>query len=237
VSKFDWKAIRDYYDAGRTRQDCQDRFGFSNGAWNRAADRGDIDPRPKSSGLRASEKRALVGELIAAGKSYSRIAADLGLTKSTVAYHARRLGIPVDERASRRYDWDEVQVAYDSGLSVRDCMKRFGFTSSSWTKAVQRGAVIPRPQAMPLEELLVEGRARTSRGNVKRRLIKAGLKEDRCERCGISEWQGKPLSLELHHINGDGLDNRIGNLEILCANCHSQTDTWGGRNGHRKPRA
>lgn len=66
-------------------------------------------------------------------------------------------------------------------------------------------------------------------------MIDAGLKLERCEECGITEWCGKPLSMQLHHKNGDGTDNRIENLALLCANCHSQTDTWGGRNNHRRP--
>jgi 5-methylcytosine-specific restriction endonuclease McrA len=41
--------------------------------------------------------------------------------------------------------------------------------------------------------------------------------------------------MALHHINGDRLDNRLENLELLCPNCHSQTDTYSGRNGHRRP--
>ncbi len=41
------------------------------------------------------------------------------------------------------------------------------------------------------------------------------------------------LSLELHHVNGDGQDNRLENLMLLCPNCHSQTDTWGARNKGR----
>jgi 5-methylcytosine-specific restriction endonuclease McrA len=56
------------------------------------------------------------------------------------------------------------------------------------------------------------------------------LKEARCERCGLTEWLGKPAPLQLHHVNGDGKDNRPENLQILCPNCHSQTDSWGGRN-------
>ena len=43
--------------------------------------------------------------------------------------------------------------------------------------------------------------------------------------------------MQLHHINGHGDDNRLENLELLCANCHSMTDTYGGRNGHRRKRA
>ena len=67
--------------------------------------------------------------------------------------------------------------------------------------------------------------------------MQEGLKQNRCERCGITEWRGEPLSMQLHHVNGDGSDNRLENIVFLCPNCHSQTDTYGGRNGHRKPHA
>ena len=154
------------------------------------------------------------------------------MTKSSVAYHARRLGIPANARFARRYDWSQVQAAVDDGASLRDCMQRFGFCRDAWGKAVKRGDLVPREWVTPLEDLLVAGRGR-SRGHIKRRLLREGLKDERCERCGISEWRGRPLSLQLHHINGDGNDNRLENLELLCANCHSQTDTYGGRNGHR----
>ena len=51
-----------------------------------------------------------------------------------------------------------------------------------------------------------------------------------CAICGITEWQGKTLSLELDHINGVNNDNRIENLRFLCPNCHSQTTTYGAKN-------
>ena len=190
----------------------------------------------KPTDLSVSKKRELVGKLLAEGKSYNVIAKELGLTKPTVAYHARRLGIPADEKASRRYDWKAIQRLYDSGASVRDCAREFGFCLASWHGAVKRGAVVPRPAAMPIEELLVVGRKVTNRSHLKARLLKEGLKENRCEKCGITEWVGKPLSMQLHHINGDGQDNRLENIIFLCGNCHSQTDTYGGRNGHRRKR-
>lgn len=141
--------------------------------------------------------------------------------------------MPPDRRFRRRYDWAVIRQAYESGLSFRQCAARFGFTSSSWHKAVKRGDVVPRPYEMPLDELLAVGRKR-GRNHLKGRLIKAGLKENRCEICGITEWRGKPLNMELHHRNGDGNDNRLENLQLLCGNCHAQTDNWGGRGMERK---
>lgn len=56
------------------------------------------------------------------------------------------------------------------------------------------------------------------------------LLENVCSECGqCPEWNGKPLSLQLDHINGISNDNRLENLRILCPHCHSQTETFSGR--------
>jgi hypothetical protein len=67
------------------------------------------------------------------------------------------------------------------------------------------------------------------------RLIASGLKEAKCEECGIVEWQGKPAPLQVEHVDGDHLNNVITNLKILCANCHMQTETWGFKGARRRP--
>jgi transposase-like protein len=231
----DWDAIRHYYEQGHTVRQCCGRFGLSARAWQLAV-RGGLLPTPPKRRLLASEKRALIDRMFQGGYSQAMIAAELGMSKATVGYHARRFGLPVRDDFARRYDWAEVQRAYDAGASVSECARRFGFCKASWTQAVARGDVVARPRRLPLDELLIRGKKR-GRFNLKARLVEAGLKENRCERCGINEWRGKPLNMQLHHINGDGLDNRLENLELLCANCHSQTSTYGGRNGHRRGRS
>jgi hypothetical protein len=175
--------------------------------------------------------RELVQELLHHGLSGAEIARRLGLSKATVSYHARNLGAERDEKAARRYDWAAIQAYYDQGHSVSECQERFGFARASWNQAVRRGAVVARPQRMPIEALLSAPRCR---GHIKRRLIAAGLKPQYCERCGIRSWLGAPLSLCLHHVNGDGQDNRLENLQLLCPNCHSQTPNFSGRNARRR---
>lgn len=179
--------------------------------------------------------RSAVSALLEAGVTRAEIARRLGVAKSTVSYHARRLGRDVDARCARRYDWDLVQSYYDAGHSVRECIAAFGFSSASWFDAVRRGAVRARPTGMTMDELLKPGTYR-GRYHLKARLLETGLKDNRCEGCGVVEWQGRPLTLALHHVNGIRDDNRLENLQLLCPNCHSQTDTFAGRNGRGRVR-
>jgi DNA-binding transcriptional ArsR family regulator len=182
------------------------------------------------------ETRQAVAELLALGLSGTDIARRLGVSKPTVCFHLRMLGVPPSMDFAKRYDWDAVRAYYESGHSMTQCMAVFGFGRNAWWDAIRRGAITPRPRLEPLEAILARGKRR-SRHHVKLRLFDAGLKERQCERCGLSEWRDKPLALELHHVNGDGLDNRLENLKLLCPNCHSQTDTWGGRNRGRRQAA
>jgi hypothetical protein len=65
---------------------------------------------------------------------------------------------------------------------------------------------------------------------IQKRLINEGIIKPVCEICNISEWLNKPIPLELHHIDGNRHNHFLGNLKLLCPNCHSQTDTFRAKN-------
>lgn len=81
-------------------------------------------------------------------------------------------------------------------------------------------------------KLLCEN-SRHTRHVLRSYILRNSILPYKCDICGISQWQGKTLSLELDHINGVNNDNRLENLRFLCPNCHSQTTTYGARNTQR----
>lgn len=83
---------------------------------------------------------------------------------------------------------------------------------------------------IPLDEILAGDHPYYQTLKLKKRLIREKILENKCSCCGIEEWQGNPITLQLDHVNGDGSDHKLSNLRLLCPNCHSQTDTWCGKN-------
>jgi hypothetical protein len=95
----------------------------------------------------------------------------------------------------------------------------------------------PSPEPHPRDVFVRNSTA--DRGQVKRRLLRDLKWPYVCRRChnsmfedraGVPFWFGKPVTLQLEHRNGISSDNRLENLEFLCPICHSQTDTYAGRN-------
>jgi hypothetical protein len=84
--------------------------------------------------------------------------------------------------------------------------------------------------AIPLNDILDGLHPSYGTTHLKKRLIKDRLKENRCEECGLTEWNNMPIALQLHHKDGDSTNHKFENLKILCPNCHTQTDTYGSKN-------
>jgi len=97
------------------------------------------------------------------------------------------------------------------------------FLGQGWNRGRKQNAwrrtasdiLIRRPQGSSREHAYLLERA----------LIESGISHA-CVECGNEgEWQGKPLKLQIHHIDGDWLNNLIENLRFLCPNCHDQVPT------------
>lgn len=80
------------------------------------------------------------------------------------------------------------------------------------------------------EDILEGKHPQYSTGKLKSRIIKENILPNVCDNCGIDSWNDKPIVLQLDHINGNSKDHKLENLRLLCPNCHSQTNTWCGKN-------
>ena len=69
---------------------------------------------------------------------------------------------------------------------------------------------------------------------LKLKLIRDGVKEYKCESCGLEEWNSVPIPLELDHIDGNHYNNNFDNLRVICPNCHALTDTNSGKKNRKK---
>ncbi|WP_224389653.1 HNH endonuclease [Pseudonocardia sp. ICBG1293] len=195
-------------------------------------------------------------EAVAAARTLAEVCRALGLRPGRYDWlraHIARVGahgahLPGPDASRRRRHWtdDELAAAVRTSESVAAVLRRLGYAPSGgmhrlvnghirrlgldtghfrgqgWSRGRAEATRSPRP----LAEVLVRDSPMRSTGHLRKRLIAAGLKQARCEICGIHDWRAQPLPLHLDHVNGDHTDNRLENLRILCPNCHAQTSTW-----------
>lgn len=207
--------------------------------------------------------RAWTDEQLKAAVAQARCLADvlrsLRLTNSrTVLSRAAALGLEIPRGKSATWTDDEFRAAVAGSRTIRGALKRLnvhgrGDNYKTFHKHVRRLGLDTshflgsghlagqsRPgvaKSRPLAAILVENSEYENTKSLSRRLLREGVLERRCYECGLTEWRGQPMPLELDHVSGDRRDNRPENLRFLCPNCHALTPTFRGRNATAARRA
>ena len=171
--------------------------------------------------------------------------------KNNPAYKHGRYAKPTEEYQRGEYpgqnytlerdipDQDVIDVVSFS-TSFREVAMKLGVGTYAATRRVRKMRIDTshfswtRSRSALPNEIFTKGwkKKRASSRRLLRVLAEEGLIDTlSCAECGLAgEWNGGPLRMHLHHANGDSTDDRIENLSVLCPNCHTQTDTYTGRN-------
>lgn len=142
---------------------------------------------------------------------------------------------------------EELELAVASSISIAETLRKLGFsTGAANYRSLHK---LLKLYSISIEHFLglahnkgkyfgpkrdiedyLNGTQRINSHALRQKLIKRGIKQHKCEICGITEWCGKPTPVELDHIDGNNENNQLSNLRIICPNCHAQTDHYRGRN-------
>lgn len=125
---------------------------------------------------------------------------------------------------------DEELIQFvNQSISFSEVAKKLGYTSGSGINTIKK--ILTEKN---IDTSHFKGQAwnrndeELSWGTIKKQFLQT--KPYKCECCGISSWNGKDLSLTVHHKDGDHCNNDFSNLQILCPNCHSQTENFCSKN-------
>ncbi|MEU5328618.1 HNH endonuclease signature motif containing protein [Streptomyces parvus] len=207
--------------------------------------------------------RERLAEAAASSRTLSEALRKLGVdpkspTRGYVRDRMRRMGIATQhfEREGARWTKEVLQAAVASSTTMCEVLRRLGVEvvggqhthisrrvkalgiDTSHFSAPVRSRDVRRRRP---EDLLVDQSQTLERripgDRLKRAMIALGAPE-RCSLCDTGRmWRDRPLPLEVDHIDGNWRNNRPQNLQLLCPNCHSTTDTYRGRGKGRRASA
>lgn len=135
-----------------------------------------------------------------------------------------------------KYTDDELRQAVEDNISIAGTLRQLGLTPAGGNYAHIKKKIA----RLEISVDHWKGQGWSNGKHVKEwkdykksESLKRVLLTDRgcsCESCGMERWQNQDIPIELHHIDGDRLNNKKDNLQLLCPNCHAMTKNWRGRN-------
>jgi len=128
-----------------------------------------------------------------------------------------------------------LNLSYNGGnyRTIKKNIKRLNISINHFNS--KQEIISKNRKKFSLEEIMIENSLYISTSSLKERILKEKILECKCIECGVTDtYNNKPIVLHLDHINGVNNDHRLENLRLLCPNCHSQTDTYAGKNKKKK---
>lgn len=181
-------------------------------------------------------------DLINQRLTIKQIATKFSCSETTIRRSLSKYGLKTPIR--HRHTDTEIIEASKNATSVSAVMislglKPYGYAHARFTKrlanlgikfdpqkAIRSALEKGRKPRKTTNQYLTNGGPIITSAKLRSKLIEEGYKENKCEECGLGpEWNGKPLSMQLDHIDGNHTNNELENLRILCPNCHTQTPT------------
>lgn len=144
----------------------------------------------------------------------------------------------------KKYEWNlsEIEKAVKESINFTEVLEKIGIprhgnnnktlknildtNNIDYSHFTGRARTYATSYMEASEYLNTDKKIKTSK--LKNKLIKENIIENKCDICGLTSWLDKPIVLQLHHIDGNPNNNSLENLQLLCPNCHSQTDNYCG---------
>lgn len=127
----------------------------------------------------------------------------------------------INKNKSKTYICKQLQCKQETLNSYLEKMGIIYKGQQGWNKNLVSNTYIPALQYAQKDYV--------NSHKLKIKLIQDGIKDNRCELCGLDTWNNLPIPLELHHIDGNHYNNNLNNLQILCPNCHAQQENNSGK--------
>lgn len=135
----------------------------------------------------------------------------------------------IEDNLQKIKDWENantplMEVARNLGIKYDTLKRHLKELNITYKINPHRKGIPHREARIPIEKVLSSLSISNSKKRI--RLIEEGYKENKCECCGLSEWMGKQIPLELHHKDFNHYNNSLDNLQVLCSNCHMQAHNY-----------